>query len=269
MEEDAGGTSEVGGKCEAVGISEEHGALPCYFRRLTKPERDVETRRELRTYARRMKKQRKQGRERLNTHRKVQHRQDRTIGITTQNVRGLATEMKNLTHKLQGFKEQHIRGNRDIIMLQETHLNPEEHGVAERQHAAMWGFKHTVAAKYSCWASGPHRKAGVAILVNPYGAISKMQSWRADEWTEHLIMTMGALAGRQVLFINVYGPAYGPVRVKFFRKLAAIDFPEDADIICGGDFNCVEWSSGSERRTQRAGYGVERAPPVPGEGGPG
>jgi hypothetical protein len=27
--------------------------------------------------------------------------------------------------------------------------------------------------------------------------------------------------------------------VKFFRKLAAIDCPEDADIICGGDFNCV------------------------------
>jgi hypothetical protein len=51
-----------------------------------------------------------------------------------------------------------VRGNKDVILLQETHLYPEEHDRAARQHVAMWGFKHTVADQFSFWASGNSRK---------------------------------------------------------------------------------------------------------------
>ncbi|GMF42294.1 unnamed protein product [Phytophthora fragariaefolia] len=36
----------------------------------------------------------------------------------------------------------------------------------------MWGFNYTTANKFSFWASGNDRRASVAILVNPYGALT-------------------------------------------------------------------------------------------------
>ncbi|GMF36955.1 unnamed protein product [Phytophthora fragariaefolia] len=70
------------------------------------------------------------------------------FGITTQNVRVLATALTNLAQKLQGFKEQHVRGNRDVVFLQETHLNEKEHDIVARHFTAMWGFKYTTADRF-------------------------------------------------------------------------------------------------------------------------
>jgi len=104
----------------------------------------------------------------------------------------------------------------------------------------MWGFKHTTADTHSMWSSGDQRRAGVAILINPYGAVTKMEPWNADRWSEHLIMAMGEIAGRKVLFINVYAPANGAVRAQYFNQLIQIEVPANVDVVCGGDFNCVE-----------------------------
>jgi hypothetical protein len=60
------------------------------------------------------------------------------------------------------------------------------------------------------------------ILLNPYGAVTKMRTWRTDLWTEHLIMTQGGLAGRQLMFVNVYAPVHRAVRIKFFEQLSQI-----------------------------------------------
>jgi len=62
----------------------------------------------------------------------------------------------------------------------------------------------------------------VAILINPYGAVSNMQPWLPQQWTEHLIMTTGELAGQTLLFINVYAPVNGAARVKFFGHLSQL-----------------------------------------------
>lgn len=56
-----------------------------------------------------------------------QHHNDQTIGLATYNVRGLATNIHRIGERLQGVKEVHERGRRDIVFLQETHLNPGEH----------------------------------------------------------------------------------------------------------------------------------------------
>ncbi|GMF47021.1 unnamed protein product [Phytophthora fragariaefolia] len=80
---------------------------------------------------------------------------------------------------------------------------------------------------------------GVAILINPYGAVKDMQGWRQDAWYEHLIMATGTLAERKVLFINIYAPVHGPSRVKFYLTLLSLSLPDDVDVICGSDFNCV------------------------------
>jgi hypothetical protein len=53
-------------------------------------------------------------------------------------------------------------------------------------------------------------------------------------------MAMGELAGRRVPFMNVYAPANGAVRVSFFTQLLKMEVPAHVDVVCGGDFNCVE-----------------------------
>jgi hypothetical protein len=133
-------------------------------------------------------------------------------------------------------------------MVQETHLNPAEHGVAARQHAAMWGFKHTVVGHLSFWASGNSRNARVGILVNPYGEVSNLME---TEWNEHWI------AGKKVLFIIVYAPTHGQLESKQIRKLATMELPEEVDVLCGGDLNClldgeIDRSGGSRGRDMGA-----------------
>jgi hypothetical protein len=39
--------------------------------------------------------------------------------------------------------------------------------------------------------------------VNPYGAVTNMQPWQQQSWSEHLIMTTGDLAGKPLLFIKI------------------------------------------------------------------
>lgn len=53
-------------------------------------------------------------------------------------------------------------------------------------------------------------------------------------------MATGELAGKKLLFLNIYAPVHGAVRVQFFRKMNQLILPENVDIICGGDFNCVQ-----------------------------
>ncbi|GMF46368.1 unnamed protein product [Phytophthora fragariaefolia] len=172
-------------------------------------------------------------------HNTKQHQDDRTIGITTVNVQGLAMQRKRLWMKLQGLKEQHERGQRDITFLQETHLLTTEEEMAAGQYAAMWGFKQQCASHFSFWSSGAERRAGVAILANPYGAYQHLEPWGQHYWSEHLIMVKGTLAGQVFLFVNVYAPSLGAARIKFMKSIQTISFPQDWVLICGGDFNCV------------------------------
>ncbi|KAE9337230.1 hypothetical protein PR003_g12105 [Phytophthora rubi] len=97
-----------------------------------------------------------------------------------------------------------------------------------------------MAAKLSVWSSGEGRRAGVAILLNPYGSVSLAQPWGQEHWSEHLIMLTGVIDGKVFMFINIYAPVHGAVRTQFFRKQLSIPFPADVEYLVGGDFNCVE-----------------------------
>jgi hypothetical protein len=85
-----------------------------YFDKQTKEESERTRRREFRVHERRVKRARRTAGREGRRRRQEQHKQDRTIGITTQNVRCMAASTNSLNLKLQGFKEQHLRGNRDV-----------------------------------------------------------------------------------------------------------------------------------------------------------
>ncbi|KAE9087011.1 hypothetical protein PF010_g19882 [Phytophthora fragariae] len=211
-----------------------------HYRQQTQDEHRMASTAAFRVQGRQVRRNRRRADKEKQQRRSDQHKHDCTIGLTTLNVRGLASCINNLESKLQGLKEKHVRGNRDVIFIQETHLHQTEHEAAARQHVAMWGFNHTMTNKSSFWASGNDRRAGVAILVNPYGAITNVQAWQEDQWSEHVVMVTGELDGKKLLFINIYAPVNGAVRVQFYRKLKKLKIPEETEIICGGDFNCVD-----------------------------
>ncbi|GMF14991.1 unnamed protein product [Phytophthora fragariaefolia] len=211
-----------------------------YYRQQTQDEHRKASTAAFRAQGRQVHRNRRRAEKEKQQRRSDQHKHDCAIGFTTFNVQGLASCINNLESQLVGLKEKHVRGNRDVIFIQETHLHPPEHEAASRQHVAMWGFNHTMANKFSFWASGDDRRAGVAILVNPYGAITNVQAWQEDQWSEHVVIATGELDCKKLLFINIYPPVNGAVRVQFYRKPKKLNIPEETDIICGGDFNCVD-----------------------------
>ncbi|EEY59938.1 uncharacterized protein PITG_22991 [Phytophthora infestans T30-4] len=103
----------------------------------------------------------------------------------------------------------------------------------------MWGYKKSCITTLSLWSSGTARRAGVAILINPYGAVKDLKAWGEEHWTEHLVMATGEIQGKRHLFVNVYAPSHGPTRTLFFNRLRGIELPKEHTVTCGGDFNCV------------------------------
>jgi endonuclease/exonuclease/phosphatase family metal-dependent hydrolase len=167
------------------------------------------------------------------------HDADATIGAATYNIRGLATAKRDTASHLHGLKERHAHGVRDIVFLQETHLNPHEHDNVRDQYAAMWGFKSAFGSQLSMWSSGDHRKAGVAILVHPHGQTRAVVPWREELWTQNLIMAQGEISQTTFIFVNIYAPTEARERKAFFDLLLKVDFPVSTPLIMGGDFNCV------------------------------
>ncbi|KAE9056122.1 hypothetical protein PF006_g32774, partial [Phytophthora fragariae] len=93
--------------------------------------------------------------------------------------------------------------------------------------------------KLSYWSSCSERRAGVAVLVNPYGAVKETKPWEEKLWNEHIMMITGVIEGKLFLFINVYAPSQPAARIKFYQKMQNIKPPEEAEVVIGGDFNCV------------------------------
>jgi hypothetical protein len=78
--------SRAGG--ERSGHTGRQGSLLEFFTPVTREESSRRTRQEYRAQERRRKKNRRQGGARRPAQRAKQHKQDRTMGVTTQNVRG-------------------------------------------------------------------------------------------------------------------------------------------------------------------------------------
>ncbi|GMF21499.1 unnamed protein product [Phytophthora fragariaefolia] len=191
------------------------GSINDYFRVQTTDEWGIASRIAFRRFGRQVKRTRRRELRQEASGKAKQHKQDCTIGVTTLNVRGLASHMRNLGGKPHGLKEQHQRGDRDFVFIQETHLHPAEHEAGASQHVAMWGFNHTTAQNTQCAAM--ERRALDRTPRYGYGRDCR----------------------ENVLFINIYAPVHGAVRIQFFRKLLQLNLPTEVEIICGGDFNGV------------------------------
>jgi hypothetical protein len=94
---DGGEDSGSGG--QQVGRGTGQPTLHHFFPSVSSAENERHTQRECRAHERRMKRGRRYDGEKRGVPRSKQHKQDGTMGITTQNVRGLATHMTNLATK--------------------------------------------------------------------------------------------------------------------------------------------------------------------------
>ena len=157
------------------------------------------------------------------------------------NVRGLKSYVKrqNMFDWLKGI-------NRDeknaviahVNILSETHCNLP-------QVAARWGKQWSVDPKNSLFSLGTSRRKGVAILFN-----DKLREIFPDMKVSHINIDTRGRFIKCILTINdckfrilgVYAPNNPLLRIQFFLDLAEVinDGVDDAENICGGDWNCTK-----------------------------
>jgi len=108
-----------------------------YFRRQHTEDYERAAKEAFKAHGRRVRHKQIQYKEKRRRTTAEQHRQDRTIGINTLNVRGLATDIQSLGAKLQGLKEQHARGNRDVVFIHQ----PSGARISSRTPCSNVGFQ--------------------------------------------------------------------------------------------------------------------------------
>ncbi|KAJ8575808.1 hypothetical protein ON010_g3407 [Phytophthora cinnamomi] len=97
----------------------------------------------------------------------------------------------------------------------------------------------TGCLKHSFWSPSVGKKAGVAILADPYGAFTDVTPVFEQRWTPHFMAVQGQIYGQRLIVMNVYAPHRVHQREAFFRQLANLDFPHSVLVTMGGDFDCT------------------------------
>lgn len=144
-----------------------------------------------------------------------------TVKIVSYNVNGI-----NHVIKRKKILTQLKRLNCTIGLLQETHLNEEEHAKLKRE----W-----VGQIFSASYEGL-KKRGVAILCHKsFGFVAeKVLRDKGGRW----IIVIGSIGGIVLTIMNIYAP--NEDNPGFFKELAQILAGNSKGIIIlGGDFNCV------------------------------
>lgn len=185
---------------------------------------------------------------------------DYTYGMVTQNVGGLASYTKQLPQLFQGFREQQRNGLNDLVLIQETHLDESESLYAEQQYKTVWGYKSSAQTVASFWApahagerNDRARHGGVAILINPHGAIRDAIPWQKHLWTAYRQFIRCSLQGVELLVMNLYAPSDPKSRKNFFKELSTVQVPENIKLVVSGDFNCVTDRNFDRRTNARTG----------------
>jgi exonuclease III len=154
-----------------------------------------------------------------------------TQGWITQNVRGFRKEKKNRIHWMQSWKQQYKKQQLHYILIQETHIQDKsEAEQMERQWCGMWGINYNPTEPISFWSYGNGRKAGVAILLNPFEVTEKYVRKTSEHHLNIII-----IESKHKRIVNIYAPQ-GTQQQGFYRDLQEIQ-PFEGDTICGGDFN--------------------------------
>lgn len=122
----------------------------------------------------------------------------------------------------------------DVIFLQETHchLNKEV-----KQWSTEWSRKN----KSSFWSKGTSRSKGVGILFSDHMLDRGFQISDVDiDPNGRFINLMMELNENKYRLLNIYAPNNGLERARFFLNLHDLMCDDqEAENICGGDFNCT------------------------------
>lgn len=142
------------------------------------------------------------------------------LRLCTWNIKGVHNPVKR--RKILTFLK---RDNIDIALLQETHLNDQEHLKLQRG-----GF---VQVFFSSFTS---RSRGVAILVKKNLQFSVLDC--VNDKSGRYVIVKGVIQGVTISILNVY---YPPAHPSDFITKVFLDFSAiQSDIaIVGGDFNCL------------------------------
>ena len=156
------------------------------------------------------------------------------------NVRGLKDDTKrlNMLEWLKGNNTDHpLAELADINLLSDTHCN-------SPNAASKWAKQWSLDKKNSIWSLGTSKRKGVAILFN-----DKLRENYPDMKVSHVSNDSRGRFIKCILTINeckfrilvVYAPNNPLERINFFLDLAEVlnDGVEDAENICGGDWNCA------------------------------
>uniref|UniRef100_A0A8C5G012 exodeoxyribonuclease III n=1 Tax=Gouania willdenowi TaxID=441366 RepID=A0A8C5G012_GOUWI len=114
-----------------------------------------------------------------------------------------------------------IKRNRiEVVYLQETHLNSDEHKKLRRM-----GFTNLFSSSYK---SG--RRRGVAIFI------SKNLNFEMKDKEGRFVLVQGSIDGNLVTLMNVYAPPGSDL--DFFKKIINMMLTQTQGfLICGGDLN--------------------------------
>ncbi|OWZ16530.1 reverse transcriptase [Phytophthora megakarya] len=142
---------------------------------------------------------------------------------------------------LRSFASQEAGVRKDLVLLQETHVEKKERERAVKEYAAKWGFRSGgLCEQLSWWSSSKDRKGGVACLIHPYGGFKHAQPVLEEHWSPYFMAIQGHIDGVEFLLLNVYAPHVVAERERFYRQLARIELPAGAKVLLGGDFNCTQ-----------------------------
>ena len=142
------------------------------------------------------------------------------LRLCTWNIKGVHSPVKR-RKVLRFLKKGHI----DIALLQETHLDDEEHLKLQKE-----GFNQVFFSSFTS------RSRGVAILVRRNLQFSLLDCIK--DKSGRYVIVKGILQGTVISILNVY---YPPAHPSDFITKVFLDFSEiQSDIaIVGGDFNCI------------------------------
>ena len=192
-----------------------------------------------------------------------------TLKVATHNVRGLLASGGSMAKvaSLVRLWSNHLK--LDIVILQETHLNPAQEGEAERQ-LRMAATHHRTAAFVPFWNSLPQGgKEGVAILVSERLLSSDSLSINRLSQGGMTGRFLGARirwGGHYLALAAVYVPSGSSSRSQAQRDFLAgclgpwLQDRGRALQLIGGDFNFV-LDSALDRRSQRE--ADPHLPPLP------
>ncbi|KAJ8575389.1 hypothetical protein ON010_g3826 [Phytophthora cinnamomi] len=145
------------------------------------------------------------------------HPADLTFGCVTQNVNGFGARACDRDAWFCSLRTHSTHGRSDVTLLQETHVAEADVAKFTDLYASGWGFRTgTHCPTRSFWSPAHEKKAGVAILVDPYGAFTDVSPLFEDQWGAHFMAVQGRIHGHALIIVNV-------------NTLVAV----------GGDFNCT------------------------------